>query len=102
MIDGKFTMNDIAKSLDVSVQTIKRWVWWFEWEGHEGTVFEEPVPLYKTIKGVRLWDPTPETIEQFRRFRKSLGDKPFAEYNALHSWGRRGKEIAGRKSLGDK
>lgn len=99
MKNGKFTVNDIANSLGVSPQTIKRWVWWYESKVEEGFDFEYPIPAYEKEGQLRLWKADIETIEGFKAFRQNLGENPFAEYNALHHWGRRGKAIASRKSL---
>lgn len=100
MKNGLFTCHDIAEALDVSSLTIKRWVWWYEEKVEEGYDFSEQIPEYTIdCQGVRLWEATPETINQFKAFRESLGKNPFAEYNALHHWGRRGKDIASRKNM---
>lgn len=96
MIEEKFTVHDIAQALGVSTQTVKRWVWWVEEEEPD---LEWKIPHYEVVRGVRLWTASVDTIEHFKRFREHIPKGAMAEYNALHSWGKRGQRIAERKNV---
>lgn len=98
MVDFKFTMNDIADVLEVDPMTVKRWVRWFEEQKEAGISLEHPIPPYTiNSRGIRLWEPNFGVILAFKKFRESLPKGAFAEYNALHSWGKRGEKIMSRK-----
>ena len=95
---GKFTMNDIADALDVSVQTIRRWVQFAEEFEAVGGTLPARIPNYEVRQGIRLWSPSIDTIEEFKGFREHLPKGVMAEWNAMHSWGTRGLEILERKA----
>ena len=94
MIHGMFTTIDIAKALQVSGMTIKRWVYWYQQEEHDSSI---KLPPYRKVNGIRLWEASPKTIEGFKNFRRNLPRGTMSSYNAVRSWGQRGQQILDRK-----
>lgn len=96
MVDGQFTVYDIAEALDVCVETIRRWVRWVE---ETQPVLESPLPCYEKVNGIRLWDSTAQTIESFKLFRERLPTGAMAEWNALRIWGPEARRRSANKKL---
>jgi len=97
MINGRLTVNDVARELKISPTTIHRWYLWWD------SALEKPeglyLPPYERTDGRKIKTFDPKDIEHFKRFQKNLPRGAMAEFNATYVWGKRGQSALDKKGI---
>lgn len=100
---NKLSVAQIARALDMSEQTVKNWVLWFEKTGGK-TGNELPHPEYVQAGSRKFRFYKTHDLDKFIKFKENKLARwgLMSDFNAKRCWGAYGKDLLKRKKRGMK
>ncbi len=99
--NDKLSIAQIARILEVTEQTVKNWVLWFEKTGGiTGKELPKPVLIQAGSRMRRYY--LKRDIKKFKKFQEEKAKRwgMMADFNAQRCWGAYGKDLLERKKRG--
>jgi len=99
--NDKLSIAQVARLLEVTEQTVKNWILWFEKTGGvTGKEFPKPILVQAGSRCRRYY--LKQDIKLFKKFKLQRSKRwgLMADFNAQRCWGAYGKDLLERKKRG--